>query len=244
MRLIDVSFNEPEKNILFDEVLLYLAEQSPSEREILRLWESPALFVVLGRTGKPQDDVHLDRSLADGVAVLRRFSGGGTVLQGPGCLNYSLVLSKDAHPQINDLRRSYQYIIGKVLEALKLLSVDGVFMPISDMALRATHRKFSGNAQKRGRKYILHHGTILCNFDLGLIERYLKFPKDVPEYRRGRSHIDFVDNLGKEVSAIKAALSGAWHTASAAAGLLPEEADCLKQFLREKNVRLDVKKLL
>ena len=106
----NVSFKTPEENILYDEVLLKLAEQG-AQGEVLRLWESPMLFVVLGRISKVTEDVREDNTKKDNVPVLRRFSGGGTVLQGPGCLNYSLILSKKTSPQVADLRRSYQFVL-------------------------------------------------------------------------------------------------------------------------------------
>ena len=43
----------------------------------------------------------------DKITVVRRSSGGGTVMQGKGCFNYSLILSKERHPQIADLKSSY-----------------------------------------------------------------------------------------------------------------------------------------
>ena len=43
--------------------------------------------------------------------------------------------------------------------------------------------KFSGNAQRRRRQFLLFHGTILTHFDLTLVERVLRFPSKVPDYR-------------------------------------------------------------
>ena len=95
----DISFETPQENILFDEVLLSLAEQKKSG-EVLRFWESDKFFIVLGRTSSPVNDIHISAAVHDKIPVLRRSSGGGTVLQGKGCLNYSLILSKETHPQI------------------------------------------------------------------------------------------------------------------------------------------------
>jgi lipoate-protein ligase A len=36
----------------------------------------------------------------------------------------------------------------------------------------------------------------LINADLSLIDRYLKHPPREPDYRRGRSHLDFVMSVG------------------------------------------------
>lgn len=194
MTLKDITFPSPEENIIFDDVLLQLAEEGV-QGEVLRFWESSDYFVVLGRIGKESDDVRTEETQKDGIPVLRRSSGGGTVLQGRGCLNYSLVLSKDSDPSIADLRRSYQFILAKVVHALKTAGVDAVFYPTSDIALTDSKKKISGNAQKRLRRFILHHGTLLYDFDLERITRYLKMPAEVPDYRRGRSHADFVANM-------------------------------------------------
>ena len=201
----DVSFEDPVANILYDEVLLQLAEEGQGG-EVLRFWESPTPFIVLGKIGKVVDDLHCDVIHADQVPVLRRSSGGGTVVQGKGCLNYTVILNKTAHPDINDLKKSYSYILGKVVTALEVLGVQAIYLPISDIALVETQKKISGNAQKRVREHILHHGTILYDFDLTLIWRYLKMPVSIPDYRHQRTHEEFVTNIPVSCTALKTEL--------------------------------------
>lgn len=208
MRLRDLSFPNPEDNINCDEALFRLADKS-GDIEYLRFWESPVYFIVLGRIGSEADDV-ADLAKLQGIPVLRRSSGGGTVVQGPGCLNYTLVLSKVNRPILNDLRASYEWISNKVIEALDSLGVKARFHPISDIALAGSDCKFSGNAQRRGKTHILHHGTILYDFDLDLISKYLKMPKDIPEYRKARIHKDFVSNIQIDPALFKKALSAAF----------------------------------
>lgn len=193
MQVKDFSFDSPQENILFDELLLQLADKQ-GEGEALRFWKSSQVFIVLGRISNELEDIWMERAHQDKIPILRRTSGGGTVIQGPGCLNYTLVLDKQRHTDLNDLRKSYSWISSKVIEALKSCKIEAVFRPISDIALAGTEKKISGNAQHRGKNFILHHGTILCDFDLNLISRYLKMPKDIPEYRRNRPHNDFVTN--------------------------------------------------
>lgn len=230
MLLKDISFQTPQENILYDEVLLHLAEKGSLE-EVLRFWESPELFVCLGRICDENDDLKADEISRDGIAVLRRCSGGGTVLQGQGCLNYSLVLSKSRNRQVADLRCCYRMILNKVIDALRQLNVQAVFQPISDIALADSQKKISGNAQKRAKEFILHHGTILYDFDLECIERYLRVPKDVPKYRKGRSHLDFVDNVPLAAGVIKNALSRVFDVGHKEDRLGADERDCLHSFL-------------
>lgn len=237
----DISFPDPAENILYDDVLLALAEQG-AIGNTLRLWESPKHFIVLGRTGKAEDDLLLDAIKKQGIPVLRRSSGGGTVVQGPGCLNFSFVLSKERYPQLGDLRRSYQLILDGILRVLKLAGIEAAFRPTSDLALTASERKFSGNAQKRGRKFILHHGTILYDLDLALVKGLLAMPKDIPEYRKGRPHADFVANVPLKVERFKALLlqqfsSGVekWQ-----AEISVEARGVLARYLVEKKPQLEV----
>ena len=206
MQLRDISFPTPEENIAFDEVLLNLAEKQ-GMGEYLRYWESARIFIVLGRIGRAEIDINLTRTQEDNIPVLRRSSGGGTVVQGPGCLNYTLILSKQKHPVLNDLRQSYEWISGRVIEALRQSGVEAYFRPTSDLATGPGEKKFSGNAQRRGKHYILHHGTILYKFDLSLISRYLNMPQDIPEYRKQRGHTDFVTNIPLDPCVFKGQLA-------------------------------------
>ncbi len=259
MLLKDISFESPEENILFDHVLLHLAEKGKQsqaclpdrqaclpDRQALRFWESPKTFIVLGRISNPLNDLCLDQIEEEKIPVLRRFSGGGTVVQGKGCLNYSLVLSKEAHPEIISLHKSYQFILGKIIVALSTLGVDAFFRPISDMAVATPdgqEKKISGNAQQRGRKFILHHGTILYDFSLPLISRYLKIPQDMPEYRQRRSHEAFVANVNVPILELKKAIKKVFSVESQDSRLSVEERVCLDEFLKTKEVQVDLKLL-
>ena len=235
MLLKDISFQTPQENILYDEVLLHLAGKGGGG-QVLRFWESSELFACLGRICKEEEDLKMEEISRDHIPVLRRCTGGGTVLQGKGCLNYSLVLSKERDSQIVDLHKSYQSILNKIITALKQLNIEASFYPVSDIAMAGNQKKISGNAQKRCKKFILHHGTILYDFDLQLIDRYLKIPKDIPEYRRGRSHLDFVTNAPVFAADIKNALTDVFGVDRREDHLGREENNCLQLLLNTKNV--------
>ncbi len=235
MVLRDITLSTPFQNILLDEVLLNLAELE-GEGETVRFWESPTPFIVLGRTGRVDQDVYIEKAQADGVPVLRRSSGGGTVIQGPGCWNYTFIISKNRDSELQDLRKSYRFILDKVISALARFHISAVFRPISDLAIEGSEKKFSGNAQKRGREFILHHGTILYRFDLSQIEQYLKIPLDIPEYRRGRQHLDFVTNIPVSIAALKQELKKIWGVRSEKNYLSAQEDGLLQEFLKSRNI--------
>ena len=239
MILKDISLPTPRENILYDNVLLELAEDG-RQGEVLRFWESRESFIVLGRISDPEQDIHWPNVRRDRVPVLRRSSGGGTVLQGPGCLNYSLVLSKEMRPQVADLKKSYQWILGNVITALDQLGVAAAFRPLSDIALADGERKVSGNAQKRGRKFILHHGTLLYQFDLKKIAEYLTMPKDIPEYRKNRTHRDFVTILSIPAEALKQEIAKAFQASQSAQGISSEEQASLRQSLTLPGITINI----
>lgn len=220
-----------------DDVLLFSAEDGKSG-EMLRFWESTETFIVCGRTSNPKEDIAIEKARKDNVPILRRSSGGGTVLQGRGCLNFTLVLSKDSCPQVRTIVKSYEYILNKVVEALKVFNIDASFQSVSDLALSDTLKKFSGNAQKRGKKFILHHGTILYDLKLSDIEKYLKIPHKVPSYRLGRSHNEFITNIALNPHEFKKTLCQIFSAQEQNDQLTSTEEDLLKLFLATKEVEV------
>ena len=169
--------------------LHHLAENSPGA-EFLCVWESPVPAVVLGRSADAAVDVDEASCNRAGVPIVRRESGGGTVLLGPGCLNYTLILSLDLRPALRDVNESYAGILGAVARAAVVHGSDR-----NGTDLTVGNRKFGGCAQRRRRHTILHHGTILCGFRIEDTSRFLREPRRQPAYRCGRRHHDFLTNV-------------------------------------------------
>lgn len=203
MHIIDHTVPTPEENIALDELLLLKAEAGEMG-ESLRFWEADEHFVVLGRAGKVDDECFRDKCFSDGVKIIRRISGGGTVLEGPGCVNYSAVLAYDSHRDYPNIRGSYSAILGSICSSLGEYGCKARVMPISDIAVE--EKKISGNSQARKRKYFLHHGTFLYNFDIDKVSAYLKHPPAEPEYRKGRRHGAFIANTRLSREKIKEAV--------------------------------------
>jgi lipoate-protein ligase A len=161
-----------------------------SGAEFLWVWELERHAVVLGRSSEIEADVHLAACQADGVPVLRRESGGGTVLLGPGCLNYTLVLSCERRPQLRQVDESYRLILDAIVRALCLAEVRR-----EGTDLTRAGRKFAGCSQRRLRRTVLHHGTILYDFELPAVSRYLREPQRCPAHRQARTHDLFLTNV-------------------------------------------------
>ena len=95
MQQLQLTLSTPAANLALDEALLDAAETDESESELLRIWELPEYCVVLGRSSDAQIEVNLDACRQDRVPILRRSSGGGTILAGPRLFD---VLARPRHP--------------------------------------------------------------------------------------------------------------------------------------------------
>ncbi|PIQ85618.1 MAG: lipoate-protein ligase A related protein [Candidatus Omnitrophica bacterium CG11_big_fil_rev_8_21_14_0_20_45_26] len=208
MEFIDLTLPSPEENLALDEALLNGCDQE-TPKEILRFWQPEQYFVVLGYGCHHTADVILDACAQDRISILRRMSGGGTVLQGPGCLNFSLITALSTGPDSRNITQTNHWIMQQHQAVFRsLLSQEVTVEGITDLAIN--HLKFSGNAQRRGRYAALFHGSFLINFDIAKISKYLQNPKRQPEYRHQRSHQDFLTNVSLNVQAIKNALQLNW----------------------------------
>ncbi|MBV9467752.1 MAG: lipoate--protein ligase family protein [Abitibacteriaceae bacterium] len=215
MQFLDLTLASPYHDRACDEALLEMCEVG-YEQEILRFWEPQEYFVVLGYTNKIREDVNLSACQTRHIPILRRTSGGGTVLQGRGCLNYSLILKIESTSSLTGISETNAFIMQRHRQALdELLGQPVSIQGITDLTLK--NLKFSGNAQRRRRRFLLFHGTFLLDFDLDLVEQLLLLPARQPEYRAERTHHDFLTNLHIPAATIKDSLKKSW----AAAELLP-----------------------
>ncbi|HZU34401.1 MAG TPA: lipoate--protein ligase family protein [Gemmataceae bacterium] len=231
MNWLDRTLPTLVENLALDEALLVEADAGRGG-EVLRFWEWPTLAVVLGAGCRLADDVDEAACERDHVPIARRSSGGGTILQGAGCLSYTLVLAYERDPLLHDVRGSYRFILERVRRALTGLLPDIEHAGISDLA--SGGRKFSGNAQQRKRHFLLHHGTLLQSFDINQVGRYLRVPHVQPAYRQQRPHTDFMQNLPVWAADLKRRLGTAWH-AQAEAVDWPHET--IRQLVAEKYAR-------
>ena len=211
MELLDLTLTDAAANLALDEALLLEAEAGRGG-EVLRLWELPGYAVVVGAGGSVNHDVNSDACNRDGIPILRRGSGGGTVLLGPGCLCYSLVLRTDRAPGLDLIQPATRYVLGKTLDAIAAAVPGLAIAGTSDLA--AGGFKLSGNAQQRKQRYFLHHGTLLAGFDLDRMTHYLNAPERQPDYRGGRPHRDFVGNLPTTSAKLKPLLIAEWNPQS------------------------------
>jgi len=215
MKYIDLTLGTPAENLACDEALLNMCEEG-LEGEILRFWEPKEVFVVVGYANQTAREVNLEACRAGNVPIYRRCSGGGTVLQGLGCLNYTLILQIGGNQQIPEVSQALssitstnRFILERHRAALEpLLKKAVAIQGHTDMEMGGV--KFSGNAQRRQRRCLIFHGTFLLEFDIAQVGKYLRMPSKQPDYRRNRSHSDFLTNLNLSPAEVKTALRNIW----------------------------------
>lgn len=242
MKRFDFTFSSPAENLAADEVLLDEGEAGTGG-EMLSFWEPREYFVVVGYANKIVTEVNVAACAAKKVPIFRRCSGGGTVVQGSGCLNYSLVLQITDDGPLHSIATANQFIMRQNRAAIQSLFPKSQ-TPDSrpEIAVRGHtdlaigDRKFSGNSQRRHKHFLLFHGTFLLNFDLPLISELLPMPSKQPDYREDRAHDRFLTNLNVSADKVKSALRQVW---KAEEDLKTPPLEKIKVLAREKYATRD-----
>ena len=157
--------------------------------------EPAAEAIVLGISGKVEEMVDVDRAAArDQLPIIKRFTGGGTVVVDTGTIYASFLMADGALPTVAPYPEPIlQWTGGVYRRALASLGVEGFRVNANDYCL--DHLKFGGNAQAISGKRWLHHTSLLWEVRPEMMA-LLRMPAKQPEYRANRTHSDFVRGLG------------------------------------------------
>ena len=205
MSCLDFTLPSVAENLALDEAFLLEAEEFGGPG-LLWLWSPADFAVVLGASRRLRDEVVVDACHADRVPILRRCSGGGTVLVGPGSLNISLILPQTAASGLWAVDTAHRYVLGRIAGSLQLAGAPVELRGTGDLTIGG--RKCGGSAQRRLKHFFLVHCTLLLDCAIDKIARYLQIPARQPAYRAGRSHADFLCSLPLPRTAVAAAVEG------------------------------------
>jgi len=217
MKRLDLPPQSSAENLAADEALLDWCEAGHGE-ETLLFWEPRETFVVVGYANKVGTEVNVVACEAKRIPIFRRCSGGGTVVQMTGGLNYALILRITKDGPTRNITSANQFIMEKNRAAIESLADQ---FKIQNLKLKISVRghtdlclgdlKFAGNSQRRRKNFLLFHGTLLLDCDLALVSELLQIPSLQPDYRASRSHTEFVTNLNLPAEKVKAVLVAAWN---------------------------------
>jgi lipoate-protein ligase A len=187
----------PADDLALEEVL-HLAVEDGTLPAIWRLWQPAQRAVILGTGQESAKEAHLELARATGVPVLRRHSGGGAVVIGPGAINYSFFFPYALLPGSETIQGATRAALEPIIRTLAAWGLSAQLAGLSDLAVTGadgTLRKIAGNSQARKKNSVVVHGTLLADPDWAAIEALLRFPSSTPDYRAGRSHREFLTSL-------------------------------------------------
>jgi lipoate-protein ligase A len=216
-KLLDLTLATAAENLALDEALLDAVARGELAHDVLRVWELTDYAVVMGRSTRRDQEVNESACQQRGVQVVRRVSGGASIVAGPGCLMYSLVMSEPATDKLTAVDAVHHRVLPRLAAAIASVVPTVTVAGTSDLAMLATDgvlRKVSGNSLRIRRGAVLYHGTLLYDFDLSLVATCLATPPRMPDYRVERPHERFVANLPVGRDALAAALAAAWRAES------------------------------
>ncbi|MDT8336978.1 MAG: biotin/lipoate A/B protein ligase family protein [Candidatus Izemoplasmatales bacterium] len=148
---------DPYFNLATEE---YFLRNDIIDEDLIFMWRSHQAF-VFGRNQNPFIEINPDYFNKD-IPIIRRISGGGTIYQDMNTLNFSYITKSFAN-KIND----YEYFLKPIIDTLNKIGLNVEFKPKSHLFIQGL--KISGNAQAFINNKLLHHGTLLYNSDLNII---------------------------------------------------------------------------
>lgn len=175
---------DPRINLAVEEYALNHLDPS---QDYAILWQNePA--VIVGRNQNTVAEVNAPFIKEKGIHVVRRLSGGGAVYHDLGNLNYTFIV--DAQKSVVS---NFEYFTKPVIQALASLGVKAEFSGRNDITING--QKFSGNAQYWSKNRLLHHGTILFNSELSVVQDALNVKADKIQSKGVKSVRSRVTNI-------------------------------------------------
>ncbi len=208
MKRLDLTLPTAAENLALDEALVETADEADAHAEVLRLWEPRETFVVIGRSSPLEKEVNVDWCEQRKIKMFRRSSGGASIVTGPGCLMYAVLLDLKKRPHLRMLDQAHRTVMETMSSALRSIGIETQIQGTCDLTIGG--RKVSGNSLRVKRKFLIYHGTMICDFDTATISQCLDAPVRQPDYREGRSHEQFLTSIPATTEQLKSAIGQAW----------------------------------
>lgn len=151
----------PSFNLAWEEYILKNIYQGD---DIFFLWQNTS-SIIIGRNQNVFSEVDLEYLHDNQIPLYRRNSGGGTVYHDLGNINFTFITK--SKNKVNN----YELMTKEIVKALNNLNINAYFKPKSHLYLYSD--KIGGNAQFLYKDILLHHGTILFNSDLEILNQCL-----------------------------------------------------------------------
>ncbi len=163
MKYLRLTSTDPYYNLAVEEYLF-----RRKNYDVFMLWQNERT-VVIGKNQNIKAEVNLEYTERENIRVARRLTGGGAVYHDLGNLNYTFIGNGGGEIDFARFTRP-------IIDALGELGVTAVLSGRND--LECDGRKFSGNAQCIEGDRVLHHGTLLFDTDITVLEGALLVDKE------------------------------------------------------------------
>ncbi len=167
MFCLNLESTDPYYNLAVDE---YLLKNRKEDFLVIGINERS---VITGKHQIAHREADTRFVTLNGIPVIRRISGGGTVYHDAGNLNFSFIVKSEYGRQVDFVKYT-----SPVISFLASLGVDARFEGKND--LKVNGLKISGNAEHVYHDRVLHHGTLLFDSDIQMLRSSIR--KDVEKY--------------------------------------------------------------
>jgi len=155
------------------------------------IWIPDKAYIVLGASNNATDALFTENVTTDRVLVLKRPSGGQTVVLSPQTIVLAATMTDVSNVKPKEF---FNKINGLIIKSIEADGVTGLTLSgISDIAIDG--KKILGSSMYKRKDTLFYHAVLNFAVPASLIERYLRHPSKEPDYRAGRSHIEFVTSL-------------------------------------------------
>lgn len=175
---------DPHFNLALEE---YVVKYMDPKEDYVILWQNEP-SVIIGRNQNTIEEINVKYIKDNNIHVVRRLSGGGAVYHDLGNLNFTFIVRSSS-----DVVSNFRKFTEPVVNALKSFGVNAEFTGRNDITIDG--KKFSGNAQYYYGDRLLHHGTILFNSDLAVVQNALNVKPDKIESKGVKSVRSRVTNI-------------------------------------------------
>lgn len=160
--LLDLKTTDPAFNLAAEE---YVFNALPRDRAYAMLWQNDRA-VIIGKYQNTAAEVNGSYLEEKGIKAVRRLSGGGAVYHDMGNLNFTIITDS-----VPGARVDLALFCRPVVRTLAHFGVEAQISGRNDITVDG--KKFSGNAQYVREGRVMHHGTILFDSDLAVVQEAL-----------------------------------------------------------------------
>ncbi len=187
-------------DFLFVQMFIYKKEYDLPDIDIVHteklfdytIWQPNDIYVVLGKGDKKEQAV-LNAEVtnsAQKIYLMKRPSGGHSVVLTPKTLVISAV-SKNKNITVKQM---FIKVNALIIEALNKLGVVNLYENgISDISIN--DKKILGSSMYKNKDYLFYHAVLNISESPEFISSLLAHPTSEPEYRKKRSHVDFITSV-------------------------------------------------